>query len=323
MGKRNRKRRPSVTRATGGKSVQSSESKQGANEQKKPVAKILLWTTAATATAVIGLIVSGVLPTLVNQIVNVPKLEDSMRQGPDIIAKETLFNIDGTGDLPDVIGGNYQPSAQLVQELSRPMAATSTTVIQQLTGSNSTAVDSTHIQLDLEGNRNEIVRIIDIHPVNLHRRAPLNGVLFDIGPQGADGDVQVAFDLDEPFPDAQTVNSMGMIQSPKYFDSNTISLTNGEHVVIVIRASTSCYDARFDLGVDYTVGGTQKSMTITEPDGKPFEVTAYRFSASGEYSYRQVYELRGNFSVTPLTAQQLQLPGYSRNVIGMGSCPSG
>jgi hypothetical protein len=269
----------------------------------KNVRKRAVWAAGVAIAALISLMVTGVLPAVFRQIVNGPKLEDDIRGGPAIIVRESLYYPDGQGvPLPWVVPGHYMPSSQIVQALSRPMAAASPALIQSIRPAGSTDVQWTYVRVVLQGNRNEQIRILNIEPVQVRRTPPINGTFFDISGQGATGNIDMAFKFDQPVPQALNVTGgiFSMPTSEPYFEAHSISLINGEQVVLVIGAESDCYDSSFKLAIYYVVGGSGGTEIVSN-NGRPFQVTGYRL-VKGSISYRHIYVAQGNFSVTPVTS---------------------
>ncbi len=282
--------------------------------------KGLSWAAGIAGTAAITLLVTGVIPGALSQIFNGSKIKDTIRQGPDIITSESMYHPDGNGvPLPTVVPGSYYPPGELVRALSRPMAAASAPVEKQISDAHGVETQSIFTRVILQGNRNEPIRILNIYPVDLRRVDPLDGVLFDIGGQGVGSNIQMDFNLDQPSPHALNVNELDHVTNQPFFENHTISLADGEQAVLVIQADTNCYSASFDLSISYTVGDTVHTEIIND-NGKPFRVSAYRYTKTGLLSYRQDFELQGNFSVIPLDRRQITPISYSQMQV-IRACP--
>ena len=109
-------------------------------------------------------------------------------------------------------------------------------------------VQSVYIQLALSGNRSSPVRITDIS-VSPTCGEPLDGLLFNDPPAGADDSISVSFDLDDPDPVAMLLSEDGAVVP--YFPARTVSLTKGEQQVVLVTASTNEHHCTFTL--DLTV----------------------------------------------------------------------
>ncbi len=268
-------------------------------------------------TALLTLVATGVIPKITGQFVNGPQLEDRLRPGPEITVNESVFNpFEGVPLLPKVAPGSYQPARKLISALAHPMAATSYALQKQIRDAGGVSIQYTYIRLVLQGNRNEPILILNVHPVQLRRTHPLNGVLFDVGPQGEANTIQMGFDLDQLALQALSINKNTLTKVP-YFQSHSIRLADGEQAVLVVQAQTFCYSAQFKLAIDYEIGGQSKEVIISN-NGGPFEVTGYRLGRNDVISYRKMFFLQNDFSVSPPSPSQL----YTRAGVGASSCPT-
>jgi hypothetical protein len=295
-------RGPAVPASAASGQTQASQSQ---HPNRKRLVKGLIWAAGVAGATVITLLLTGVIPSVLNQFVNSAQLKDAIRPGQDIIVNESMYYPDGEGvPLPVVVIGSYRPSAELVRELSHTGAAASLALQNQIRGADGVDVGNVFIRIVLQGNRNETIRILNIYPVDLRRSAPLDGVLFDINGQGEDTNIQMGFNLDQPVPQALNINNPDILTSQPFFEEHTISLADGEQSVLVVQASTTCYSSSFDLAINYMVDGAMRTE-ILDNDGKPFAVTAYRYSKSGSFSYAEDFELQGNFSVIPVSGRRV------------------
>ena len=178
---------PAVRRAHGGGEPESKSTK-----------KYALAAVGIIATAVLTLVGTSLIPKIVGQFFNTARLEDSLRRGPDITVNESLFYPNEGVPLPTVVTGNYQPSRELVAALARPMGVTSPSAEKQIREAGGVDIEDVFIRVVLRGNRNEPILILGVRPVDLQRDKPLNGVLFEIGAQGENGNIQMGFNLDRP-----------------------------------------------------------------------------------------------------------------------------
>jgi hypothetical protein len=291
----------------------SLRDKQPPKSQPEPkrFRKRLAWASGVAFAAVISPVVTNVVPQMLNQVANGAKLKDAIRRGPDIITNESIYDPDGNGVVrPFVVPGNYRPSDQVVLALSKAESVMSTTLMKEIHKVNSVAIEDVFTRVVLQGNRNESIRILNIYPVNLRRTRPLDGVLFDIPEaQGEFGNIQMNFNLDQISPHALTVINDDVITNQPFFEAHTISLADGERAVLIIQAHTRCYSASFDLAVNYMVGSADRTEVISD-NGHPFRVSSYRFTETGRLSYRQDFQLQGNFSVAPLRPQSKLINDY-------------
>jgi hypothetical protein len=260
------------------------------------------WAIGVVATAVLTLVATGVLPDLLGQFFNGSAIEDKLRPGPAMVASESLFYPDGLNvPVVTVMPGNYRLSGALIRAMARPLGGGTPALLKQ-EHAQGVQVGAMLIRLILEGNRNQLVRILNIQLVQLKREAPLGGVLLDMYPQGGDGDIQMGFDLDKLAPQAMVVSSGDDLTSQFYFENHTISLKNDEQVVLMIQAISACYDASFDLAVNYKVGDGATMTQVISNSGRPFQVTGLRENVE---SYRQVFALQSNYSATQLSSPEI------------------
>lgn len=144
------------------------------------------------------------------------------------------------------------------------------------------------VQLVLEGNRSHQVRITQMRALS-RCEAPATGTIFDSPPAGRDTTIHVGFDLDSSDPTAQYQNETGS-WLPGYFMNYTVSMTQGEQVVLHILARTSMHYCEFRLGMDVLDGEKTVTQTIDNA-GKPFTVSAL-LTQNGEVvlsGYQAVY----------------------------------
>lgn len=300
---------PAVRRAHGGGEPESKSTK-----------KYALAAVGIIATAVLTLVGTSLIPKIVGQFFNTARLEDSLRRGPDITVNESLFYPNEGVPLPTVVTGNYQPSRELVAALARPMGVTSPSAEKQIREAGGVDIEDVFIRVVLRGNRNEPILILGVRPVDLQRDKPLNGVLFEIGAQGENGNIQMGFNLDRPAPEAVNVTGGGSLTTAPFFESHSISLADHESAVLVVEVATKCYSAKFKLAVDYMIGNKTKHEVISN-NGSPFMVTAYRYDASNVISYRRIFALQGNFSAIQPRRAQLK-EGDSRTPEEARVCPA-
>jgi hypothetical protein len=295
--------------------------RRGGDHSVRPIRKGLGWGLGVVTAAALTLVVTGAIPSLLGQIFNSASIKDRIRAGPDFIARADVYHPSQQG-FSMVVPGDYHPDPNLVRALARPMAAASFPLIQQIRDVGGIKIHDMAIRVVVEGNRNQKVRILSIHPVEVRRAAPLDGVLFDILAQGQDSDIQMAFKMDQPSPQALKIDAIGRATREAFFDTNTISLAKGEQQVLLIRATAACYDVTFKLAIDYLVGNEQKAQIVSD-HGRPFHVTAYRFDKSGAVAYREVFMIGGDFSIKPVGQGQIATIYHdAKQSSDSASCPS-
>jgi hypothetical protein len=128
-----------------------------------------------------------------------------------------------------------------------------------------------------EGNRNGLVRIIDIHVLK-SCGAPLRGTLVFLPSQGEINNLGIGFNLDDANPVAEEVPNSAALYGlkklgPSYFALHEYDLTLGEPITLAISAETTSYFCKFSFELDLLVNGRPVTQII-EDGGKPFVVSA-------------------------------------------------
>lgn len=113
----------------------------------------------------------------------------------------------------------------------------------------------------------------------------------------------MGFNLDQLAPQAFNLNG-GLLTNVPYFRAHSITLADGERVVLIVQAQVRCYSAQFKLALDYMTGQQEKEVVISNR-GTPFAVTGLRFGPNNVVSYKEQFFLQGDFSVTPPTPSEL------------------
>lgn len=171
------------------------------------------------------------------------------------------------------------------------------------------------LRLTLEGRRNQPIRVDDVRPVNIRRRAPLRGTLLFIPPQGPGQTIKMMFDFDEVEPRARTAVDKGGVHTPGglFFEDKTLSLTDGEEDALLIKSVATRSAVSFDVRVDYRIGDEAKHLVI-DNNGHPFALTPMNCTdrtslaedgavqgPPGRASYRSVWEMRDFQTIEPVT----------------------
>jgi len=147
------------------------------------------------------------------------------------------------------------------------------------------------LRIVLEGRRNQPIQVTDLVPTNIHMGPPINGTLVAISAEGGHQNQQVVFDLANPVGSAQDA-TLGDSPGP-YFKNKTVSLADKEQVILTAQFNSRPGTATdFDLTLQYTLGGSQKTLTFND-HGQPFHVTSPSCSGAsdGSFDYRQVYSM--------------------------------
>jgi hypothetical protein len=143
----------------------------------------------------------------------------------------------------------------------------------------------------LRGHRSQMVRVLDIRPVNVTREKPFAGTLFNVYPQGGDTILQIGFDMDSPYPGAREMRDDGTLGN-SYFDHKTLSLSDQESEVIAFIVYSKRYLVTFNLQVDYLAGNEVRHETVTD-NGRPFTLTGFSCRPDGTLDYKQYYSQTG------------------------------
>lgn len=233
------------------------------------------------------------------------------------------------------------PNPQLLHLMAQGGTAASPKFLSTVQAMGGADVDDLSIQLIVNGNSTQGVRILDIRPIHLQRAKPLDGTLFYIPSQAGNATLRMMFDLDEPVPIARNigdppcrevtqgdttacvVTSDPYPQQPlavdagngpvspgsPFFDNETIHLADHEQQVLNIRAQVTQSAATFDLEIDYIVGNASddvRQLVVTD-HGQPFRVTGMPLGPKpGTVSYQAAYTVNGgNYSMCPVSTPYL------------------
>lgn len=200
-----------------------------------------------------------------------------------------------------VVPGPFQPSVRLRQIMSQPGAAASPELLNEVRAAGGVHLTVLTLRMVVEGRRSQGIRILDIQPKIVNRTPPLDGTLFDApGQAGPDPTMKMLLDLDRAHPivTEALITDDEVKSGPAFFGNTTISLKDREEQVIVLRAVAVSHYAEFELIFEYRVGDQIRAMTVTTNQGQPFRVTGPHLgSGSDEWSYQDVFELQGDFSL--------------------------
>jgi hypothetical protein len=242
-----------------------------------------------------------------------------------------------------------RPGVQMLRIMTRPGEAGSPAFLSALRAIGGTDVDDLSIELIVNGNSAQGVRILGIRPVNLKRTKPLDGSLFYVPSQAGNATIKMMFDLDELNPAARNIGdppcrvvtqgdtTQCVVTSdpypqqplayyagngPKYpgspfFGDETIHLDNHEQQVLDIRAQVTRFYAEFDLEIDYIAGNESGNIRhlVVSDHGSPFRVTGMPPGAKpGTVSYQTAYTTQGNYSFCTVASPHLIQFGNGRGV---------
>jgi hypothetical protein len=143
------------------------------------------------------------------------------------------------------------------------------------------------VQLVLAGNRDNVVRILNLRPVG-QCADPLRGTLLYSPPAAQNLSVSIGLNLDQEDPVAQKLTGDSKF-GQDYFSSKTVSLKYGEQQVFRIVAVTSKHYCQFRL--NFTVLDGPRTIHETVGNGsQPFRVTALDMGdGTSVAAYKRVY----------------------------------
>ncbi|MFT4398042.1 hypothetical protein ACLTEW_24265 [Gordonia lacunae] len=134
--------------------------------------------------------------------------------------------------------------------------------------------DFTTVVMTLATNLVEPVTVIDIRPIK-ECAEPFNGTYFQVYRQGsgANPNVKLGVDLDNPDPHAQQLDDQGLLTDSVYFADNNVVLKPREPITFSVAALTRRYGCSFKFEVLVaTPAGTVTQ--VVDNSGEPFRVTA-------------------------------------------------
>lgn len=234
---------------------------------KKPGAWIGGLFLAALTSAVMGQL-TGVFDRLIDRVTETGAAVS--------VNSVNTFRSDATGSSVVFPAGTDFTTADLA-ELNAEQDS-----VAWLEGRGGVAVGTVYIQIALSGNRSAPVRITDIS-VSPTCGKPLDGLLFESPPAGADDSISVFFDLDDVDPTATLLGSDGKAEA--YFPARTISLAEGEQQLVLVTATTQKQFCEFTVDLTVLEGDSTVVQRISMPDDTPFMVSA----SVPEREYESVY----------------------------------
>jgi hypothetical protein len=317
-------RAPRTTQSTAAKNQPTRK-----NQIRAWFAGVLAAVIAATSPAWGPALVGGVKGLFVS---------DSPGPALTVTAEPTVLDDQGyTMATPD----GALPSPQLLHLMTQDSVAASAAFLSAVRAIGGADVDDLSIELIVNGNIPQGVRILDIRPVHLQRTKPLGGVLFYTPSQAGNATLRMMFDLDEPVPIARNIGDPPCRQvtqgdttqcvvtsdpyprqplaadagdgpvypGSRFFDNETIHLADHEQQVLNIRAQVTQSFAAFDLEIDYIVGNASDNIhqLVVSDHGRPFRVTGMPLGAKpGTVSYQAAYAVNGgNYSMCPVPDPRL------------------
>lgn len=254
------------------------------------------------ASWIAGIVVAALAATLTGALTGVfgNWLDRATETGPAVsVDSVSTYRSDATGRSTVFAAGTPFTSADL-DELNQ-----SEDDVAWLEGRGGVPVQSVYIQLVLSGSRSDPVRITEIG-VSPTCRAPLDGLLFENPPAGADDSISVFFDLDDADPVAMLLRDDGTAEP--YFPARTLSLAKGEQQVVLVTASTNESSCTFTLDLTVLERDETRVQKVSMPNGSPFAVTA----SVPDREYEDVY-LGGVICSTWVKAGTAYFEGDSEN----------
>jgi hypothetical protein len=140
-------------------------------------------------------------------------------------------------------------------------------------------VNVTLFKLSLTGRRNSPVRVTGMRARLTGRQPPLrDGTVLTPGPQGAEANLPLGFDLDSEDLEARVVvgpiTLRGDIYGDRWFEGQTVALAEQEQVVFGVLARTLTSSVEWLIDVDVLLGdGARETVTVGFGD-EPFRTTA-------------------------------------------------
>ncbi|MBP2472348.1 hypothetical protein JOF53_001220 [Crossiella equi] len=122
----------------------------------------------------------------------------------------------------------------------------------------------------IEGATSRNVVITNLRAEVVKEEPNLSGTLLSIPSAGNQSNLVLGFNLDEQDRSARTIKD-GQLRG-RYFEENSITLADGEAVVMRIEAHAKKAHYTWALQADLVIDGTPQSVRIQPPDG-PFHLT--------------------------------------------------
>jgi hypothetical protein len=235
--------------------------------------KIGKWVAGVAATVVAAVIAAVLVPyfTSVGNNVSNSLNQPGQPGGPPV--KIDLVTLEQSANQSRLIPGRLLLSASQLGSLNS-LNAFSPAAQNWFTSRGAVATEGVLIQLVVQGNRNNPVRIVNMQPVE-SCHAPLTGTLFYSPSAGADLDTQMLVNLNDPLaPSKYIANVNGQTSGgTNFFQHFTVSLKRNEQFTFLVNAYTATQYCAFTFRMSVLDG----SRTLTEAvsaNGKPFQVTA-------------------------------------------------
>jgi hypothetical protein len=270
-----------------GNSVGNGNSRDKSDESRRR--RIGKWVAGVAATVVAAVLAAILVPyfTSVGKHVSASLNQPGQPGGPPV--KIDLVTLEQGPNQSRVLPTSLVLSASQLSSLN----SLSTSGVQNwFAGHGAVTSDGVLIQLVLQGNRNNSVRIVNMQPL-VRCHAPLTGTLFYSPSAGADLNTQMLLNLDEPFaPSKYIANVNGQASSgTNFFQHFTVSLKHNEQFTFLVNASTNKQYCAFTLKMTVLDGTHTVTETVSD-NGKPFRVTAiYGQNSLNQGAFSRYHEL--------------------------------
>jgi hypothetical protein len=212
----------------------------------------------------------GVFSTHLARLSFGPGQPDGLPVSIDYVATEGS----GDGSATKVIPGALNLTVGQLVNLNSLNATTAAR--GWFSGHGAVAAGQLEIKVVVRGNRDEPVRIVDMHPVT-SCRAPLSGSIFYAPGAGSYSNTLLTLNLDNPLAPPGYIGILphGTLYGggSNYFDHYTVSLRRNEAFTFEVLASTNAHYCEFSLEIKVLDGNRNLTEKVTD-QGKPFRVTA-------------------------------------------------
>jgi hypothetical protein len=260
---------------------------------------------------VIAAVLSWGAPIVVDDDRLKDKLQADIRGDEDLEYHVGAYLADDEGRSV-AFADHIRPDPSLLRLMNQPNGGVSSRLHDHLLALGGVQVGSLTLRINLKGQRNEEIRIVDIRPKFVSRTAALGSTLFSAPSQAGDPLERMEINLYEPDPVPRKVEKdmpFGAdANTEPFFEHDTISLRKGQQRTLMIRMNEDKNHSVFYLRVDYLIDNKSKHLTTKGQDGKPFQVTGVRCgSTPGYLSYGRAFALDGQYRSRPVARpDQLQ-----------------
>jgi hypothetical protein len=267
--------------------------------KKLPGGKALAWLSSMVTAAIVAFVAA--YATVLGTHAASPAAAATPLTGDPVQA--TLGNVDGADSsmaFPKPMVLSAKQLASVGAENDVPGSASDAWFAAQ----DAAFVGQANIQLVVQGDRHNLVRIINILPVE-HCSAPLDGTMFFApGQGGQEPSAQLYLNLDDPRLPASYTLPTSFKQYPNYFGQYSIPLSLGQQFTIQIAASTQRQYCAFTLDLVVLNDG-KTSVEPVSNHGRPFRVTSEPATGSnGKQRFSSYHDLYLGGAAIPDGAEQ-------------------